>query len=246
MRTYTTHLYGCQAGERACKGELHWVALPQYSGGMGTTSPPDVTAYEGSFSERLHHHVALIEGRLGIPAGACGFDVLFLAFLQCVGRFGYFTLGPITIDVRFIEDLVQRTAQPDPTHGQFVRLSQLLMQELRRSGRRSVDELHYLLAFMRCGEGLPARVFGELGVTPEQIEAYLRETGGAPVAATAPALEQLLTPEEVADHLKVHVQTVRAWIRSGRLPARRVAGLRALRVRAADVEALLEPLGDDD
>jgi excisionase family DNA binding protein len=39
---------------------------------------------------------------------------------------------------------------------------------------------------------------------------------------------------------------VRAWIRSGRLPARRVAGLRALRVRAADVENLLEPLGDDD
>jgi excisionase family DNA binding protein len=118
------------------------------------------------------------------------------------------------------------------------------MQEVRRSGRRSVDELHYLLAFMRCGEGLPARVFGELGVTPEQIEAHLRETGGAP--AVVPALERLLTPEEVADHLKVHVQTVRAWIRSGRLPARRVAGLRALRVRATDVEALLEPLGDDD
>jgi excisionase family DNA binding protein len=106
-----------------------------------------------------------------------------------------------------------------------------------------MDELHYLLAFMRCGEGLPARVFGELGVTPEQIERYLRETGGG---TPAPAAERLMTPEEVADYLKVHVQTVRAWIRSGRLPARRVAGLRALRVRAADVENLLEPLGDDD
>jgi excisionase family DNA binding protein len=198
---------------------------------------------DDSFSERLHRHLATIERRLGIAAGECSFDVLFLAFLQLVARFGYFTLGPITIDVRLIEDIVERTARPDTTHSHFVRLSQLLMQEVKRSGRRTIDELHYLLAFMRCGEGLPARVFGELGVTPEQIERYLRETGGAPAAPTA---ERLLTPEEVADYLKVHVQTVRAWIRSGRLPARRVAGLRALRVRAADVEGLLEPVGDDD
>jgi excisionase family DNA binding protein len=206
------------------------------------TSTADSTPGDDSFSERLHRHVGTIERRLGIPYGECGYDVLFLAFLQLVARFGYFTLGPITIDVRMIEEIVERTARPDTTHGQFVRLSQLLMQEVKRSGRRTIDELHYLLAFMRCGEGLPARVFGELGVTPEQIERYLRETGGAPAA---PVAERLLTPEEVADYLKVHVQTVRAWIRSGRLPARRVAGLRALRVRAADAEGLLEPVSDD-
>jgi excisionase family DNA binding protein len=44
----------------------------------------------------------------------------------------------------------------------------------------------------------------------------------------------------------VHVRTVRAWIHSGRLPARRVAGLRALRVRAEDVASLLRPLDEAD
>ncbi len=53
-----------------------------------------------------------------------------------------------------------------------------------------------------------------------------------------------MSPEEVAEYLGVHVKTVRAWIRDGRLPARRVAGLRVLRVRSSDVEALLQPLED--
>jgi excisionase family DNA binding protein len=121
-----------------------------------------------------------------------------------------------------------------------VRFSRLLMEEVRRSGRPRIDELHYLLAFMRCSEGLPGRVFGELGVTPAQVEDYLRRTGGA----VAEPAERLLSPEEVAEYLGVHVKTVRAWIRDGRLPARRVAGLRVLRVRFRDVEALLQPLDD--
>jgi len=87
-------------------------------------------------------------------------------------------------------------------------------------------------------------VFGELGVTPAQIERYLKETGGA--APPADRSDRLLTPEEVAEYLRVHVQTVRAWIRAGTVPARRVAGLRALRVRFSDVEKLLKPLDEPD
>jgi excisionase family DNA binding protein len=170
-------------------------------------------------------------------------DVLFLAFLRPLSRFGYFTLGPITIDVNLIEDIVERTKIPGDWNGapqDFVKFSRLVMEELRRSGRKRVDELSYLLAFMRYGEGLPARVFGELGVTPERVTAALKESA----AGAAPRLDQLMTPEEVADYLKVHVRTVRAWIHSGRLPARRVAGLRALRIRAEDVATLLRPLDE--
>lgn len=194
----------------------------------------------GGFNERLNTEVTRYEAEHECHGT---YDVMFLCFLRLVSRFGYFTLGPITIDMRLIEDLVERTLQHREAPGlteDLVHLSRLVMQEVRRSGRRRIDELHYLLAFMRCGEGLPARVFGELGVTPEQVESYLKETGGA---APAP-LERLMTPEEVAEYLKVHVQTVRTWIRSGRLPARRVAGLRALRVRSTDVMNLLEPLGE--
>jgi excisionase family DNA binding protein len=55
-----------------------------------------------------------------------------------------------------------------------------------------------------------------------------------------------LTPEEAADALSIHVQTMRGYIRSGRLPAYRVAGERAIRIRRADLEKLLEPLSPQE
>lgn len=176
-------------------------------------------------------------------------DLLFLAYLRRMSRFGYFHYGPITIDVRLIEELVARTVERNVTPAagtqvytdDVVRFSETLMKEVRRSGGRRIDELHFLLAFMRCGEGMPARVFGELGVTPEQVEAFAR-TGGSP----EPALETLYSPEEVAAYLGVHVQTVRTWIRTGRLPARRLAGQRALRIRASDIQRVLEPVDGND
>ena len=198
----------------------------------------DPPADESPFLEAFNREVGRLKDELQCVRTI---DVLFLAFLRPFSRFGYFTLGPITIDVDLIEDIVERTKIPGDWNGapqDFVKFSRLVMEEMRRSGRKRVDELSYLLAFMRYGEGLPARVFGELGVTPEQLMASLKESS----AGAAPRLDQLMTPEEVADYLKVHVRTVRAWIHSGRLPARRVAGLRALRIRAEDVATLLRPL----
>jgi excisionase family DNA binding protein len=179
-----------------------------------------------------------------------GLDVIFLVYLRKMARFGYFTLGPVTIDVRLIEDIVEATLQPCTAHGMgqhtygddYVPFSQALMEEVRRSGRRRIDELHFLLAFMRVGQGLPARVFGELGITPEQLEDYARRG----FSRDAEGLEKLYSPEDVAAYLGVHVQTVRAWIRSGRLPARRLAGQRALRVRASDLASVLEPIENPD
>jgi excisionase family DNA binding protein len=200
----------------------------------------DPSAGESPFLESFNREVGRLKNELQCVRTI---DVLFLAFLRPLSRFGYFTLGPITIDVDLIEDIVERTKIPGDWNGapqDFVKFSRLAMEEVRRSGRKRVDELAYLLAFMHYGEGLPARVFGELGVTPEQLIESLKESG----TGVAPRLDQLMTPEEVADYLKVHVRTVRAWIHSGRLPARRVAGLRALRVRAEDVATLLRPLDE--
>lgn len=55
-----------------------------------------------------------------------------------------------------------------------------------------------------------------------------------------------LSPEEVAQALGIHVQTVRGYIRSGKLTALRVAGERTIRIRKSDVESLLEPLHPED
>jgi excisionase family DNA binding protein len=53
---------------------------------------------------------------------------------------------------------------------------------------------------------------------------------------------EYLTPEEAAEALGIHVQTMRAYVRSGRVPAYRVAGERAIRIRRPDLEKILEPL----
>jgi len=57
--------------------------------------------------------------------------------------------------------------------------------------------------------------------------------------ASRPAREYL-NPEEAAEVLGVHVQTLRAYVRSGKLPAHRLAGERAIRIRRKDLEAVLE------
>lgn len=43
-------------------------------------------------------------------------------------------------------------------------------------------------------------------------------------------MRELLSTDEIAERLRVHVSTVRAWIRDGRIPAVRL-GPRLLRVR---------------
>ncbi|MEX2081767.1 MAG: helix-turn-helix domain-containing protein [Dehalococcoidia bacterium] len=175
-------------------------------------------------------------------------DVQFLAYLLRFARFGFFTFGPVTIDVRLIEDVVERTAPRRTSEmrkfaDDFVAFSRVLMDELRRSGRKRVDELHYLLAFMRCNDGLPGRVFSELGITPEAVEEWVRQ---AAQGRSEASLERLFSPEEAAEYLGVHVQTVRAWIRSGRLPASRLAGQRALRILASDLRHVLEPVSAEE
>jgi excisionase family DNA binding protein len=119
----------------------------------------------------------------------------------------------------------------------MVMLSDIIQAEVKRGGGRRVDELHLLLAFMRIGMGVPARVFGELGVTPQQVEEFARNGD-----STRVQMEDLFSPEEAAVYLKVHVQTVRDWIRTGRLKASRLAGQRSLRIRASDLQSVLEPL----
>jgi excisionase family DNA binding protein len=55
-----------------------------------------------------------------------------------------------------------------------------------------------------------------------------------------------LRPIDVARELSVSISTVRAMIRQRRIRARRLRGSRLLRVARADIEALLEPLGDGE
>ena len=58
--------------------------------------------------------------------------------------------------------------------------------------------------------------------------------------------ERWLTVVEIVEQLQVHEQTVRRWLREGRLPGRNLGGRSGYRVRERDLEAFLqgEPDGD--
>jgi excisionase family DNA binding protein len=191
-------------------------------------------AEKSSFNDSFVREIHAINDSHGMVAS---WDLLFLAFLRAAGRFGFMRLGPIVIDISQVEAAVERSG--DLQSNDYAEFSRLLMAELRRSARPRLDELHFLTTFMNCGKGIPARVFGELGVSVDAVEQWLRTpaVGGA---------ADLLTPEEVADYLKVHVETIRLWIRSGRLTAYRLGGVRALRVRRSDVDAMLHRVDSTD
>lgn len=206
------------------------------------SSGPPVPWGESPFIDQLSELTFEVTNELGIgPNGSI--DVFFLGFLRMMSRFGVFSFGPITIFVPTIEDVVRRTATEAATPESLVRFSGLLREEQQRIGGGPINELHALLAFMKLNEGIPGRVFGELGVRPEQVEQYARSAGAAAAAAEP---EKLYSPEEAADYLGIHVQTVRAWVRSGRLKASRLAGQRALRIKASDLLTVLEPVDGPD
>ena len=205
--------------------------------GVLGAGPPTVSG-ENAFLDRLTELTYEVTNELGVgPNGSI--DVFFLGFLRLVSRFGVFSFGPITIYVPTIEDVARRTVTASAESGFLVGFANLLREEHRRIGGGPINELHVLLAFMKVNEGIPARVFGELGVRPEQVEEFARSAG---TTATKSEPEKLYSPEEAAEYLGIHVQTVRAWVRSGRLKASRLAGQRALRITASDLMTVLEPL----
>lgn len=169
-----------------------------------------------------------------------GLTSLFLAYLRMHARLGVFSFGPLTIFVPTVEELARKRSWRTP--GDYRALTELLQAEQQRS-RRPLDELHALLALMKVGIGLPGQVFGELGVSPDRVEHWA--TSGVrddPAHHSSPDLERLYSPEEAATYLGVHLGTVRNWIRSGRLPASRLAGQRAIRIKESDLLLVLDPI----
>lgn len=69
---------------------------------------------------------------------------------------------------------------------------------------------------------------------------------GRPMNEQPGSPERLLTPDQVAERLSLSVLTVRAWLRSGRLPGVKPGG-KVWRVREADLDEYirgLSPSGD--
>ena len=212
---------------------------------MATESNPES---DEPFLDAVNRRVVAIR-RTNPDIRGVGLDVLFLAFLHEMSRFGVFSYGPITIDVGLVEDVYMRAlpGSPEATDQRVLdsakEFYQRVAAELETTGgSRRPNELHYLLAFMQSPEGLPYKVFSELGIRPGTILEFARREAQGLTGRP----DIFLTPEDVAGRLNVNVQTVRAWIRSGKLPASRLAGRRVLRIRESDIDAVLEPVDPAD
>jgi excisionase family DNA binding protein len=185
-----------------------------------------------------------------------GPDELLLGCLQALSRFGIAQFGPWTFDLEVLGvDWLKtpartgesaKVAYSDETVVIFDRAAHIA----RLDGSSDIRIEHLLVAFTNEETGL----MGELRRTYSVDNAGWRLAAaalpGMPAAtegriaapAASSAAREFLTPEEAAEALGIHVQTLRAYVRSGKLPALRVAGERSLRVRRSDLEKVLEPL----
>jgi len=203
-------------------------------------------------------------------------DDLLLALLGEVSRFGVALVGPWAIDLEALDDGAgpgcgapgasrtegRRNAEgagKGPCYAaRTVRLFERAAAIARRDGAPATGVLHLLVAFA-TEDGLMQDLRTRYGFTAMEWRTALARTaeeGLLPVAAPGPGLPrgpgggprvpELLSVDEAAEFLGVHSQTVRNYIRAGKLPAYRLAGERFLRVLRRDLLALLERVPVED
>jgi excisionase family DNA binding protein len=181
-------------------------------------------------------------------------DELFLGCLRVISQFGIAMFGRWTFDlealgVDWLEnpdrkgakpaysqalvdvfDLAARIAQSDGVAPSAIRIDHLLVALWSDTG---------LMAELRRTHGISSAEWRAAAV---QLSAVRQVKEAEAPAEKKESSRDYLSPEQAAEALGLHAQTVRAYIRSGKLPAMRVAGERAIRIRREDLEKVLEPL----
>jgi excisionase family DNA binding protein len=130
----------------------------------------------------------------------------------------------------------------------------------RKDDSAKVELVHLLVAFADEDSGLMAQLKEKYGFTSKEWRVALSGWQSFPPDKTVRDLKiavgnksmmdlrekRFFSPDEAAEFLGVHVQTIRGYIRTGKLPALRLAGERALRIKREDLLALLEPYNPEE
>lgn len=181
-------------------------------------------------------------------------DHVLLGCLRAISRFGIAILGPWNLDLEPLGvDWVRQPegARPKVAYSQeAAELFDRAAQIAKSAGSSGVSVNHLLAAFAAEEGGLMSELKRVHGITSASWRAAVARLGAEQTnGGNADRVEsekknsrEYLTPEEGAEALGIHVQTMRAYIRSGRLPAFRLAGERAIRILRTDLEKVLEPL----
>jgi excisionase family DNA binding protein len=186
-------------------------------------------------------------------------DHLLLGCLRAISRFGIATLGRWDLDLEYLGiDWSRQADGPRPKVAfsqQVVELLDRATQIARSAGDSVVGADHLLAAFANEEGGLMGELKRSHGIASASWRAAVAQLSFGPIGssqindgkaklaeAETKTTRDYLTPEEAAVELGVHVQTMRAYIRSGRMPAFRLAGERAIRILRADLGRVLEPV----
>ncbi len=135
---------------------------------------------------------------------------------------------------------------------------QAAAEEARQLGSQLTRSAHVLLGIVASGQGTLGSLLATRGISMEVLRTRAREAiaaspapavsdaAPAPLAVAPASSRELLTVDQAAEFLGVHHQTLRGYIKSGKLPAYRLAGEKVLRIKREDLMALLEPVAVGD
>jgi excisionase family DNA binding protein len=191
-------------------------------------------------------------------------DDLLVGIFQVISRFDIVQIGPLTIDLQELEGTFGETVKGDngKTNKQKVAYNSYATTLFdkaayiaRKDNSPKVELVHLLVAFSDEDCGLMGQLKEKYSITSIEWRAALSNWQPVSWEKTTPSSKvgaekkspmefmekQYFSPDEAAEFLGVHTQTVRGYIRTGKLPALRLAGERALRIQREDLLALLEP-----
>ncbi len=187
-------------------------------------------------------------------------DDLLAGLLQVIARFDIVQIGPLTIDLEELkEGLNDNTAKTDKIKVAYSSNAATVFEKAayiaRKDNSSKVDVVHLLVAFAYEDNELMAQLKEKYGISGKEWRSALSKWQPVSSKKTEPDSKigtenkytmefkekQFFSPDEAAEFLDLHTQTVRGYIRTGKLPALRLAGERALRIRREDLLSLLEP-----
>jgi len=137
---------------------------------------------------------------------------------------------------------------------------QAAAEEAWRLGSRLTRSGHLLLGLAASGQGSLTRLLAERGVSLDTLREQVRTAIAlAPEPISHPSVmtetaashaegigQAFFTVDQAAEFLGLHHQTLRGYIKSGKLPAYRLAGEKVLRIKREDLMALLERVSVGD
>jgi len=180
-------------------------------------------------------------------------DDLLAGVLRSVARFGVVWLGPRVLDLEQLGIAAEAERVSDGSRPAYAPETAALFDQAatvaREDGTSRLAPIHLLAACRdRARSPLLARALDALGVDEAGWRAILARCRcptpplDRVMAPVASPYKELLSPDEAAEVLGVHTQTLRGYIRSGKLDAYRLAGERAIRIRRQDLLGLLEEM----